>query len=421
MTAEIAIINRTGIALAADSAVTIGRERVWKSSNKLFHLAPSADVAIMVHGNGSHCGLPWEVVIKQYRKKLGTRTFKELKLYAQDFLRFLDDLVSPHPIHSDLNTYTIMLNLIDVAEESLAKITGKTARRKKFIAEMTEIVAKVRESQILFDDYNRKKFSEKHSKEIRRFLEEKLDILITKPVLSSMVTACFECCRRALPSNAETGVVFAGFGEDELLPVVQELCVDGTLDEKVRAWTVRTRNMNETDNGGMVIPFAQSDIAHLFIEGLLPEYVEFVAQTMRGTLDRKSKQLVSDYAPVGERIVEETRQLKANEAMTNEFLEQFTKFRRQAFVQPMMQVVNSLPKEEMAAVAEALVETTSLRRKMDSRLETVGGPVDVAIISKSDGFVWIKRKHYFDIELNRDFLQRRDQRYSGEKQNDTAT
>jgi hypothetical protein len=102
MTAEIAIINRTGIALAADSALTIGRDRVWKNSNKLFHLAPGADVGVMVYGNGSHCGLPWEVLIKQYRKKLGKSTFPKLTDYSADFLKFLDDLCAPHPIKNDL-------------------------------------------------------------------------------------------------------------------------------------------------------------------------------------------------------------------------------------------------------------------------------------------------------------------------------
>jgi len=31
--------------------------------------------------------------------------------------------------------------------------------------------------------------------------------------------------------------------------------------------------------------------------------------------------------------------------------------------------------------------------------ETVGGPIDVAVLSKGDGFVWIKRKSYFDPRL----------------------
>ena len=36
--------------------------------------------------------------------------------------------------------------------------------------------------------------------------------------------------------------------------------------------------------------------------------------------------------------------------------------------------------------------------------ETVGGPVDVAVISKGDGFIWIKRKHYFKSEYNQSFM-----------------
>jgi hypothetical protein len=36
-------------------------------------------------------------------------------------------------------------------------------------------------------------------------------------------------------------------------------------------------------------------------------------------------------------------------------------------------------------------------------METVAGPIDVAVISKGDGFIWIKRKHYFSPELNPHF------------------
>jgi hypothetical protein len=39
-----------------------------------------------------------------------------------------------------------------------------------------------------------------------------------------------------------------------------------------------------------------------------------------------------------------------------------------------------------------------------SKYHPVGGPIDVAVISKGDGFVWIKRKHYFKPELNPGFF-----------------
>jgi hypothetical protein len=56
--------------------------------------------------------------------------------------------------------------------------------------------------------------------------------------------------------------------------------------------------------------------------------------------------------------------------------------------------------------AENLVRLTALRQKVSLEIETVGGSIDVAIISKHDGFVWIKRKHYFDRELNPFFVQK---------------
>jgi hypothetical protein len=62
-----------------------------------------------------------------------------------------------------------------------------------------------------------------------------------------------------------------------------------------------------------------------------------------------------------------------------------------------------LPKDELAATAEALVSLTSVKRKMSRGPETVGGPIDVAVISKGDGFIWISRKHYFQPDLNVQF------------------
>jgi hypothetical protein len=73
---------------------------------------------------------------------------------------------------------------------------------------------------------------------------------------------------------------------------------------------------------------------------------------------------------------------------------------------PIRDMVSAMPKQELARLAESLIEITSLKRKVTMGQETVGGEVDVAIISKSEGFIWTKRKHYFPPELNRRFLQR---------------
>lgn len=59
-------------------------------------------------------------------------------------------------------------------------------------------------------------------------------------------------------------------------------------------------------------------------------------------------------------------------------------------------------------MAEALVSLTAFKRRVSMDTETVGGPIDVAVISKGDGFVWIKRKHYFGADLNPQFFAKYD-------------
>ena len=75
---------------------------------------------------------------------------------------------------------------------------------------------------------------------------------------------------------------------------------------------------------------------------------------------------------------------------------------------PILKSIMSLPKEELANLSESLINITSLKVKVQENLETVGGDVDVAIITKGDGFVWTKRKHYFKESLNPQFFNRKD-------------
>jgi hypothetical protein len=76
----------------------------------------------------------------------------------------------------------------------------------------------------------------------------------------------------------------------------------------------------------------------------------------------------------------------------------------QSHVRPVVSAVANLPKEELAGMAESLVSLTSFKRRVTHDPETVGGPIDVAVISKGDGFIWINRKHYFDAALNHQFF-----------------
>ena len=92
MTAEIAVMNKSAIALAADSAVTIqteGKQKIYNSVNKLFALSTVRPVGIMVFGLDHLMGIPWESVIKEYREQLGDKSFPALTDYTNHFFRYL--------------------------------------------------------------------------------------------------------------------------------------------------------------------------------------------------------------------------------------------------------------------------------------------------------------------------------------------
>jgi len=92
MTAEIAIMNKEAVAIAADSATTVSGEKgekTFTSANKIFALSKYEPVSIMVYGNANFMGIPWEAVIKIYRSEFGKRKFQTLKEYGDDFISFL--------------------------------------------------------------------------------------------------------------------------------------------------------------------------------------------------------------------------------------------------------------------------------------------------------------------------------------------
>jgi hypothetical protein len=92
MTAEVAILNRNAVALAADSAVTLRLPSGTKiyQTNKLFALSKYEPVAVMVYGSADFMGVPWETIVKRYRAHLGPRSFGRVHEYGADFLNFVE-------------------------------------------------------------------------------------------------------------------------------------------------------------------------------------------------------------------------------------------------------------------------------------------------------------------------------------------
>ena len=90
MTAIVGVLNKHAVAIAADSAVTMGNtHKVVNSANKIFTLSKYHPVAVMTYNNAAFMGVPWDIIIKEYRKELGDTNFPILSDYIDNFVQFL--------------------------------------------------------------------------------------------------------------------------------------------------------------------------------------------------------------------------------------------------------------------------------------------------------------------------------------------
>jgi hypothetical protein len=63
-------------------------------------------------------------------------------------------------------------------------------------------------------------------------------------------------------------------------------------------------------------------------------------------------------------------------------------------------VLPAMPLQDAIDLADFLVDLTIKFSRFMPGAPTVGGPVEIAAISKHEGFRWVKRKYYFRSELN---------------------
>jgi hypothetical protein len=60
----------------------------------------------------------------------------------------------------------------------------------------------------------------------------------------------------------------------------------------------------------------------------------------------------------------------------------------------------AMPVQDAVDLADFLVETTKRFVRFLPGADTVRGDTDIAVVTKHEGFKWVRRKHYFDSVLN---------------------
>ena len=230
---------------------------------------------------------------------------------------------------------------------------------------------------------------------------------IDASVRQSLHSALGAAIKSVRLSGGYSGLVFAGFGEEEMFPSLVEVVTDGAIGNTIKAHTKRAVDVDRAQMRTAVIAFAQGEMVGRFMEGVDRHYLEYLHGYLERILYEVAREILETGAPEGG-LTEQQQSDLATIVSSNleDFKRAADRVRQERFIHPVLEIVTHLPKEELASMAEALINLTSIKRRVSMEKESVGGPIDVAVISKGDGFVWIKRKHYFDPSLNRDYFAR---------------
>jgi len=391
MTCEVAVMNKRGIALAADSAVTLGNgKKIYHTAEKLFSLSPSIPVAIMTFGAADMMNVPWETVVKIYAQKLGSRRFDTLDQYAKDFLGFIEGATSLFPPEDQKNHLEGAVRAVwsGLYRDKLSERTsGKSGiSDDDRIAALTEIIRGDHEIWA-------KKYSDleglgaEYGSRVAKAYEDVIEHLETQVFEGMKIPRTLKSDLRKTVSlmygkewfhpSDESGVVIAGIGESEPFPALFQYRVGTVAAGKLRYAKVDEARVGAAD--AVVVPFAQRDTIDMIIGGIHPrlrdKLIEDVERWMPNGTNGKAKN--------PERI--EKRKKKFASYIREEILQRYD--------QPFMGAVSALPRQDLAKMAEALVNLTAFLMHMTAdQDETVAEPIDVALLSKCDGFTWVRHK-----------------------------
>jgi hypothetical protein len=418
MTAQVAILNRTAVALASDSAVTISGDKlnIYQTVNKLFTASKYEPVGVMVYGSADLMGVPWESTVKLFRKSLGPTKYRSLHEYGDALVAFLQTNRTLFPeAAQEMFVQVRASELVSATAEGIIAIAkekidaGEQIVASGAAAIAAEVIAGIaadwegRPRLTCFSAQDDEALQAKYGDVIAQVIGRELGALslpsesvaqLTRAVVSTFTRDRF---------LRSSGIVLAGFGDEEVFPSVDELVVEAVIGDRLKH---RRRRSSVAEVGAMIIPFAQRKMVDAFLQGIHPDYSLFLESYLERVFGEYHAGLTANIDALDAEPASEIsgRIQAAGRALLDDLRKARAEYSRANHVDAKLGTIQVLPKQELAEMAEALVNLTSFEQRLSGSAETVGGPIDVAVISKGDGFIWIKRKHYFKAELNPFFV-----------------
>jgi hypothetical protein len=374
-------------------------------------------VGIMLYNSASFMGVPWETIIKIYRKELGERSFPTLKGYQEDFIGFLkangfycaeEDQIRRIQLLAEELIHGIVIEVL--AQDPEPQFQEKDFREGNFLMDFSARLDSAI-NQLVLDDDPFPEFQDYSLESFTQSLGTQLGVVTAgllgqiehnqwEILMAKIIQYVFLDVRNKRGLSDYTGLVFTGFGDKEIYPQLIAIKVSFAVGDRLRYFIDEEGCASISNSSPAAIcPFAQTDVIYTILAGMDPTLENVYLDYISHVLNYYNGQILQMIGNAEPRLSQKIASVDFP-TILQEISEEMLLARKREYIEPLMLAVSTLSKEDLAEMAESLIYLTYLKRRITFAEESVGGPVDVAIISKGDGFVWIKRKHYFDPKLN---------------------
>jgi hypothetical protein len=399
MTSQIVLFNGSGVAIASDSAQTSGGS-VVDTAEKIFPGPGSHQIAVIISGAAYFDAYPVSTLLAEWFGSLGTRRKSSARAYSDSFIEFLNC----SSLFSDEGQLRHLYSCLNTVVDKIVRILDDADQY-----EHEELPVRMVLAAKTFEDTLNMGFldgaSEVWCERLSSFLTTELvgtwchDIwpkyfTVVSPdgfeVPAAPEDSEIEALRQTLIRYVSTSLWFqqithvavVGYGENEIMP--------SFFDRDIRAHFFgqtlgRIQNEQKFDSSasGRYVgyrPLAQSDAIDSFVRGFQMDFLNAAREKISVSLVTQSSSSESQ----SEELLDAVRS-QSVEALNQAF---FENDRLDSFLEN----ISGLPVASLASVAQSLIQVQALSILLRGQLRTVGGPIDTAVISRADGFLWNQHK-----------------------------
>jgi hypothetical protein len=427
MTTHVVALNAFGVALAADSAVTVeaasihgGGHRIYDTAQKITPLPSPHRIAVLHCGAVRLAGTPFEIVLREWAAGL-LAPLATVEDYARDLLACLaleddwfDDELGVGDLLVQLDrelgriAHHVECCLADTALAEPAWVVTTAMRRELAELERRPALEGVDDEWLdaLVADLDAS---------ISSLVGDRFGHLSSYDGVERLAGSLPRAVIRATLDARRAQLTFTGFGAGTMFASTVTVGISARLRGRVVGTPFETSRRAVGERVFDLALGGQRTTIDRFLSGVDPRTRDVVATAVDEAFDglgsglrRRLDRIDADARRLEQRDLDDlvdrvgcdvdAAVAAAHTAAAHLLGAAIESFSNRTFLRSLHATMTSLPLPTLASVTASLVGLEILHQTVTGAPPTVGGTVDVAIITRHGGFEWVQHRHVSQTE-----------------------